>query len=245
MKLKYSYEEIRTEKWVDLKTFEFDGKYKISSLGRIMSYYGKVQKLMTPQKDNYGELIVMLTSRDRETCHNIRIGKAVAQHFVPNPNNYKFIRYKDGNKLNCRADNIDWCELTSKMQNQYAGFQKRVNQYALDGTYLGTFNSIQEAKAETGAGNIGNICKDKDGGKSSGGYIWRYEEEYPAGKNIVVEQKAQKINQYDKDGNFIRTWENISEIKEKCPELKQTSNIVHCCKGRRNSAYGYRWKYSE
>ena len=244
MKISYSYEEIRTEKWVDLRTFEFDRKYKISSLGRIMSYYGTVQKLMTPQKDNYGELIVMLTSRDRETCHNIRIGKAVAQHFVPNPNNYKFIRHKDGNKLNCRADNIEWCELTSKMQNQYAGFQKRVNQYTPDGTYLRTFDSIQEAKAETGANNIGGACKT---GKSAGGYIWRCEEEYPAGENIVVEQKAkaQKINQYDKAGNFIRTWESLSEIKEKCPEIKQISNIVHCCKGRRTSAYGYKWKYDE
>ena len=169
MKISYSYEEIRTEKWVDLRTFEFDRKYKISSLGRIMSYYGTVQKLMTPQKDNYGELIVMLTSRDRETCHNIRIGKAVAQHFVPNPNRYKFIRHKDGNKLNCRADNIEWCELTDKMQNQYAGFQKRVNQYTLDGTYLRTFNSIQEAKAKTGVNGIGNVCKAE--GKSAGGYI--------------------------------------------------------------------------
>ncbi|MDE5557380.1 MAG: HNH endonuclease [Ruminococcus sp.] len=244
MKLEYSYEEIRTEKWVDLRTFQFDRKYKISSLGRIMSYYGTVQKLMTPQKDNYGELIVMLTSRDRETCHNIRIGKTVAQHFVPNPNNYKFIRHKDGNKLNCRADNIEWCELTSKMQNQYAGFQKRVNQYTLDRTYLRTFNSIQEAKEKTGANSIGSACKAD--GKSSGGYIWRYEEEYPAGENIVVEQKViQKINQYDKDGNLIHTWQSISEIKEKCPEIKQISNITHCCKGRRNSAYGYKWKYSE
>ncbi len=208
-----------------------------------MSYYGTVQKLMTPQKDNYGELIVMLTSRDRETCHNIRIGKAVAQHFVPNPNNYKFIRYKDGNKLNCRADNIEWCELTSKMQNQYAGFQKRVNQYTPDGTYLRTFNSIQEAKEKTGAKCISSACKSDR--KTSGGYIWRYEEEYPAGENIVIEQKMQKINQYDKAGNFIRTWESILEIKEKCPEVKETSNITQCCKGRRNSAYGYKWKYAE
>lgn len=58
---------------------------------------------MTPQKDNYDELIVMLTSRDHEICHNIRIGKAVTQHFVPNPNNYKFIKHNDGNKLKCRA----------------------------------------------------------------------------------------------------------------------------------------------
>lgn len=155
---------------------------------------------------------------------------------------YKYIRFKDGNKLNCRADNIEWCEVTDKMQKQYAGFQKRVNQYALDGTFIRTWNGINEAEQETKIRSIGIACRGDN--RTAGGYVWRYEKDYPTGENITVES-VQKINQYDKQGNFIRTWESISEIKEKCSEVKEIGNVTHCCKGRRNSAYGYKWKYAE
>lgn len=32
----------------------------------------------------------------------------VAQTFVPNPDNLPYVRHKDGNKLNNRADNLEW-----------------------------------------------------------------------------------------------------------------------------------------
>lgn len=54
---------------------------------------------------------------------------------------------------------------------------------------------------------------------------------------------ARKVNQYDKEGNFIRQWDYIAQITE---ELSfDTANICACCKGRLRSAYGYKWEYAE
>lgn len=35
--------------------------------------------------------------------------KLVAEHFVPNPNNYSEINHIDGNRHNNCADNLEWC----------------------------------------------------------------------------------------------------------------------------------------
>ena len=35
--------------------------------------------------------------------------RLVAEHFVPNPNDYKEINHIDGNRYNNSADNLEWC----------------------------------------------------------------------------------------------------------------------------------------
>lgn len=52
-----------------------------------------------------------------------------------------------------------------------------------------------------------------------------------------------KINQYDFDDNYIKTWNSITDfLKEKGLDL-ESSGITNCCKGRQKTAYGFKWKY--
>lgn len=56
-------------------------------------------------------------------------------------------------------------------------------------------------------------------------------------------EHEKKIIQYDKQGNFIREWECISECAR---QLKiNGGNIVSCLKGRQKTSYNYIWKYKD
>jgi hypothetical protein len=54
--------------------------------------------------------------------------------------------------------------------------------------------------------------------------------------------KAKKVQQFTKDGLFIKEW---GTPKEASREMGFTSsiNIVDCCNGKQKSAYGFIWKY--
>lgn len=56
-------------------------------------------------------------------------------------------------------------------------------------------------------------------------------------RNIV-----KSINQYDKNGNFIKKWDSIMQA-ERCLKISNTS-ISACCLGKKKSAGGYIWKFA-
>lgn len=48
------------------------------------------------------------------------------------------------------------------------------------------------------------------------------------------------ILQFTLDGEFVREWDCASDAGKEV-----NSNIVHCLKGRKKSAYGFKWVYKE
>lgn len=52
-----------------------------------------------------------------------------------------------------------------------------------------------------------------------------------------------QVNQYDLDGNYIKTYNSIVEASKAVNVYK--SNISACCKGKLKTSAGYIWKYSE
>lgn len=61
-------------------------------------------------------------------------------------------------------------------------------------------------------------------------------------RNIKVSKKlSKKVYQYDKTkGNLIKVWSSAREVQRNLGFAN--SNIIKCCKGKINSAYGYVWK---
>lgn len=49
------------------------------------------------------------------------------------------------------------------------------------------------------------------------------------------------VLQYDLDGNFIKEWPSISEVRRLNNFHKYC--IIQVCKNKQESAYGYKWKY--
>lgn len=54
--------------------------------------------------------------------------------------------------------------------------------------------------------------------------------------------RSVKVNQYDKNNTFIKTWNSIIEASKQLNI--SASCICNNCKGRRKSAGGYFWKYT-
>lgn len=52
---------------------------------------------------------------------------------------------------------------------------------------------------------------------------------------------SKQVFQYTKEGELVRTWLSLSEIKRQLDY--SLSPISNCCLNHRKSAYGYIWKY--
>lgn len=57
-------------------------------------------------------------------------------------------------------------------------------------------------------------------------------------------KSKRKVNQYDMDGNLIKQWDCMTDFY-KSKGLKLKTGIIECCKGRRQSHMGYKWKYAD
>ena len=178
---------MKEEVWKSIKNYE--GLYEVSNKGKIRSLdhirkngknqylqKGKILKSGLNKKTNY--LMISLSKNGK--CKTKYIHKIVAETFIDNLNQYKYINHKDENKLNNKVDNLEWC--SAKYNCNYGDRNKK-----------------------------------------------------------IANKLSKKINQYDLNGNYIRTWNSSREI-EKTIKIDQ-SNICLCCNDKRKTVGGYKWKY--
>ena len=59
-------------------------------------------------------------------------------------------------------------------------------------------------------------------------------------KKGIKNNRHQPVLQYDKDGNFIREWDTMTEAET---TLNITHKIHYVCQGKRKTCGGYIWKY--
>lgn len=97
------------EVWKDVNGYE--GKYKISNLGRLKNKRGE----FINGSNIHGYIRVMLFGDKK--VKTISIHRLVAIHFIENDNNKPYVNHIDGNKQNNRVDNLEWCTQAENIQH--------------------------------------------------------------------------------------------------------------------------------
>lgn len=64
---------------------------------------------------------------------------------------------------------------------------------------------------------------------------------YNCNYGTKTESVKKKTNQYTVRGEFIKTWNSLTEIQDKLGFRK--SNLSSCCNGKLPTAYGFVWRY--
>lgn len=133
--------------------------------------------------------------------------------------------------------------------NKIKYLEREVNQFDFHGNYIQTFKSCAEASRYVNFGYTDGtsiIAKCAKGERASyRGFLWSYNETPVMFKRRRYTRNV-PIDMYDKNGNFIKHFESITDGKNFVkPETKGTSVLKKCLDGKIKTAYGYVWKYSK
>lgn len=105
------------EEWRAVNGFE--GKYEVSSLGRVRSCFNGNTRIRKQRVNMYGYYVVSL-SLGGHRRKIARVNRLVAIAFIPNPDNLSDVNHKDKDRLNNRVDNLEWASHQSNVIHSYA-----------------------------------------------------------------------------------------------------------------------------
>ncbi len=125
---------LEQEIWKDIDGYE--GIYQISNLGRLKSLERKInygnrilkEKILKSPVANIGYCMVNLYKDNSRKL--VLIHRLVAVAFIPNPKNKLEVNHIDSNKLNNKAENLEWATkrenlthycLTKKSSSSFTG----------------------------------------------------------------------------------------------------------------------------
>ena len=118
------------ELWKDVQGYE--GLYQVSTLGRVRSLDMKIECYPMERKP-YTQLrkgrilktfryvnnqLVVHLYKDGESKYKL-IHRLVAEAFLENPMNCKYVDFIDGDSTNFKVDNLKWVSSSTKMKKAY------------------------------------------------------------------------------------------------------------------------------
>lgn len=265
-----SLEDFDGEVWKD---FPLDSIYQLSNYGRL-KVKERVMVIPTKRSDKpytahfkpkikkqqLGEHYYTSTIRLNGKGKTMTIHRMVCMAFHDNPHNYPEINHKDENKLNNRADNLEWCtrlynvrfgtgikRMSVKMKNR-VDQSKTVYQFDFNGKFIAKYPSVSEAARQVNvcAMSIIQVCQGKT--FSVKGYIWSYTNSQSEIANRIIKMnnsfRSSSYNiicQYKLDGEIVAEYDSVTNAAN-ITGIK-SCYISRCLHNKRKSGGGYKWKF--
>ena len=144
--------------------------YEVSNMGRV-KINGEIYECCIGKNNGY-----------KYIAHKL-LHRIVAELFIPNPFNYKYIDHINGNKLDNRVENLRWCTQKENCNNPISVTKRKnqktcksIVQYTLDNKFVAEYKSIREAERQTNIKRvqISNCCRNLYRYKTAGGFIWKF-----------------------------------------------------------------------
>lgn len=187
------------EIWLPVHDRRYSGVYHVSNLGRVKSVARSTMQKpgqWQQRKEVFLKFAQNKLGYPTVTLHDEmghmktwRVHRLVAFSHVANPNKYSIVNHIDGNKLNARADNLEWCEQSdnlfhacrtglNKGKTGHTGgknsLSKAVGQYDLSGNLIKIWPGTRDAERNGGfkSAQISAVATGRK--KTHKGFIWKY-----------------------------------------------------------------------
>ena len=229
------------EKYLKLKTTSYNTEESLKRREQGFTRYNVKSILQYTMKGEYVETYPSIADAARTLKISYNNIKQVVNNNAITIHNYIFI-FNDQNKdknLKLKLTQINK-EISSRKHNLT---NAKIQQYDINGNFIKTFNSINEAAEEVKRKplTIRDGCYHK---KLVAGFQWKFESD---DKIITPYNKtppnAKYIAQYSQEGELINIFRSGVEAGIAL-NIKKPTHIYNCCSGTRNKAYNYVWKYS-
>ena len=183
-----------TETWKDV--YGWEGVYKVSNQGRIMSFKSNKNGRVMSIKNKKGCYLSFILCAKGRKSRSVKVHRLVAETFIPNHENKPEVNHKDSNRQNNKASNLEWVTHKENMDhalensphlfknmNTYNRFvrPRLIVQRTLGGRFIETFINSKEAEKRTGVchRNILQVAgkteyKPGKTRKQAGGYVWEF-----------------------------------------------------------------------
>lgn len=246
-----SLEDLPNEEWRDVVGYE--GGYKISNLGRVKSLPkqagGNHNRYITKEKVmktnlNQGGYVCVNLHKDKK-LKRFLVHRLMAESFLPKEDGKEFIDHINGVRHDNRLENLRRCTHYENDTYPLAIENKRKVSQRVHTTE--EFRLKRSKIMKDYYSKEENLKKNSDKMKK----LWSdrsYRERFLRNKqsNDFIEKSrhtrlCKPVLQYDMDGNFIKEYYSASEATRITKILK----ITPCCRGERNQAGGFIWRYKD
>ena len=163
--------------WRDVQGYE--GQYRVSEWGNIMSLKNGKKKILKQHKDRYGYYFVNLYKDGKPK--GMTVHRLVAIAFCEGAGEFDCVNHEDEDKDNNDRDNLEWCSfqynsnygsLVEKKASRGFAPKRRVRCIELDIIFESVSAAARYVNGDTS--KISKCCKPEYSRSKHKGYHWEY-----------------------------------------------------------------------